>query len=89
MEATLDEIARDLHAQASKQLSGREERWRFERGQDMITDITGVLIAAAGKLRDAHPGDNVAIVAGSSSQAMYRVVGSVAVSVARHAPVPW
>ena len=88
MESALSEMARDLQAQASGQLRGREERWRFESGQDMITDIPGVLIAAAGKLRDAHPGDNVAIVVGSSSQAMHRVVGSVAVSLARHAPVP-
>ena len=88
MRATLDEIARDLHAQASEQLRGREERWRFERGQDMITDVTDVLIGAAAKVRDAHPDDNVAIVVGSSSQAMHRVVGSVAVSLARHAPVP-
>jgi nucleotide-binding universal stress UspA family protein len=88
METTFDEIARDLQAQASEQLRGREERWRFERAQDMITDITGVLIGAAERIRDAHPGDNVAIVVGSSSQAMHRVVGSVAVSLARRAPVP-
>ena len=88
METTFDEIARDLRAQASEQLRGCEERWRFERGQDMITDITGVLIGAAERIRDAHPGDTVAIVVGSSSQAMHRVVGSVAVSLARRAPVP-
>jgi len=88
MRATLDEIARDLHAQASEQLRDREERWRFERGQDMITSVTDGLIGAAAKLRDAHPDDNVAIVVGSSSQAMHRMVGSVAVSLARHAPVP-
>jgi nucleotide-binding universal stress UspA family protein len=88
MEVSFDEIARDLQAQAGEQLRGREERWRFERGRDMITDIPGVLIAAAEKLRDAHPHDNVAIVVGSSSQAMHRMVGSVAVSLARHAPVP-
>ena len=88
METTFDEISRDLQVQASEQLRGREERWRFERGQDMLTDITGVLIGAAERIRDAHPGDNVAIVVGSSSQARHRVVGSVAVSLARHAPVP-
>jgi nucleotide-binding universal stress UspA family protein len=88
METTFDEITRDLQTQASDQLRGREERWRFERGQDMLTDITGVLIGAAERIRDAHPGDNVAIVVGSSSQARHRVVGSVAVSLARHAPVP-
>jgi nucleotide-binding universal stress UspA family protein len=84
----LTEIARHLQAQASDQLGGREERWRFEPAQDMLSDIPGVLIGAAKKVRDAHPDDNVAIVVGSSSQAMHRVVGSVAVSLARHAPVP-
>jgi nucleotide-binding universal stress UspA family protein len=85
MESSFDEMARDLRAQASEHLRGREERWRFERGQGMITDV---LIKTAQKLRDAHPGDNVAIVVGSSSQAMHRLVGSVAVGLARRAPVP-
>ena len=85
MEVSFSEIARKLHAQAGEQLRGREERCEFEQGQGMITDV---LIKAAEKLRDAHPGDNVAIVVGSSSQAMHRMVGSVAVSLARHAPVP-
>jgi len=85
MDVNFSEIARELHAQAGEQLRGREERWEFEQGQGMITDV---LIKAAEKLRDAHPGDNVAIVVGSSSQAMHRMVGSVAVSLARHAPVP-
>jgi nucleotide-binding universal stress UspA family protein len=88
MEDTLDELAGELRTQASEQLRGREDRWRFERGQDMITDIPDCLIAAAAKLRDAHPGDNVVIVVGSSSQARHRIVGSVAVSLARRAPVP-
>jgi nucleotide-binding universal stress UspA family protein len=85
MDVGFSEIARELQAQAGEQLRGREERWEFQHGQGMIT---GVLIKAAEKLRDAHPGDNVAIVVGSSSQAMHRMVGSVAVSLARHAPVP-
>jgi nucleotide-binding universal stress UspA family protein len=85
METSFDEIARELRAQAAGQLRGREERWEFARGQGMITDE---LIKAAARLKDAHPGDNVAIVVGSSSQAMHRIVGSVAVSLARHAPVP-
>jgi|SRR5271165_3565596 len=85
METSFDEIARELRAQAAEQLRGREERWEFVRRQGMITDE---LINAAGKLNDAHPGDSVAIVVGSSSQAMHRIVGSVAVSLARHAPVP-
>jgi nucleotide-binding universal stress UspA family protein len=85
MEISFDEIAVELRAQAAEQLRGREERWEFARRQGMITDE---LIKAAGKLQEAHPGDNVAIVVGSSSQAMHRIVGSVAVSLARHAPVP-
>ena len=85
MEGSFDEIARDLRVQAAEELRGREERWRFERGRGAIADV---LLGAAGKLRDAHPGDNVAVVVGSSSQAMHRVVGSVAVNLARHSPVP-
>ncbi len=85
MEVSFDEIARDLRAQAGEQLRGREERWKFERRQGLIADE---LIAVATAIRDAHPGDNVAIVVGSSSHAMHRVVGSVAVSLARHSPVP-
>jgi nucleotide-binding universal stress UspA family protein len=85
MDVSFSEIARELQAQAGEQLRGREERWEFEHGQGGITDV---LIKVAEKLRDAHPGDNVAIVVGSSSQAMHRMVGSVAVSLARHAPVP-
>ena len=42
---------------------------------------------AAG-IRDARPGQNVVIVIESSSYATHRMVGSVAVSLARHAPVP-
>jgi nucleotide-binding universal stress UspA family protein len=85
VEESFGEIARDLRAQAAEQLRGREERWEFERGQGMTTDV---LIAEAEKIRDAHPDDNVAIVVGSSSQALHRLVGSIAVSLARRAPVP-
>lgn len=85
MEVSFDEIARELRAQAAEQLRGSEERWQFERGQGMITDV---LIQVAEKIRDAHPGDAVAIVVGSSSQAMHRIVGSVAVSLTRRAQVP-
>jgi hypothetical protein len=73
MEISFDEIARDLHASASDQLRDREERWRFERRQGLIADE---LIAVAAGIRDAHPGDTVVIVVGSSSHATHRVVGS-------------
>jgi nucleotide-binding universal stress UspA family protein len=85
MAEAFEEIERDLRAQASEQLSGREERWTFERRQGLIPEQ---LTAAAAKITAAHPGDTVVIVVGSSSQAGHRMVGSVAVSLARHAPVP-
>jgi nucleotide-binding universal stress UspA family protein len=85
MEASFDEVEQDLRAQASEQLSGREERWRFERRQGLITDQ---LIAVAGQIREIRPSDSVAIVVGSSSHAMHRMVGSVAIGLARHSPVP-
>jgi hypothetical protein len=46
------------------------------------------LIAVAAGLGDARPGQGVVIVIGSSSHATHRMVGSVAVSPARRAPVP-
>ena len=85
MEADFDDVAQELRTAAAEQLRGREDRWKFERRQGLIADD---LIAAAAGIRDAHPGDTVAIVAGSSSHAMHRVVGSVAVSLARRSPVP-
>jgi len=85
VEGSFDELARDLRAQASEQLRGREERWTFGRGQGSITES---LIKTAEETREAHPDDNVLIVVGSSSQGMHRLVGSVAVNLARHAPVP-
>jgi len=85
MEADFDDIAVELRTTASDQLRGREERWRFERRAGLIADE---LITAAADIREAHPGDTVVIVAGSSSHAMHRVVGSVAVNLARRSPVP-
>jgi nucleotide-binding universal stress UspA family protein len=85
MDNSFDEIERDLRASARAQMEGREERWRFERGQGVITDQ---LLAAATNLREEHPDDNVVIVVGSSSQAAHRLVGSVAVSLARRSSVP-
>jgi nucleotide-binding universal stress UspA family protein len=85
METSFDEIEHDLRTEVGELLRGREERWTFERRQGLIPDE---LLGVAAHLRDAHPGGNVAIVAGSSSHAMHRAVGSVAVSLARHSPVP-
>jgi nucleotide-binding universal stress UspA family protein len=85
VEADFDEVAAELRIAAGEQLRDREERWRFEWRQGLVPDE---LIAAATHIQDEHPGDTVAIVAGSSSHAMHRVVGSVAVSLARRSPVP-
>ena len=85
MEANFDDVAQELYAAASEQLRDLDERWRFERREGLIADE---LIAAAADIHDAHPGDTVVIVVGSSSHAMHRVVGSVAVSLARRSAVP-
>ena len=82
---TFDDIERDLRTAAAEQLSGREERWQFERRQGLIADQ---LLAAAKDIHESHPGDVVSIVVGSSSQALHRMLGSAAVSLARHSPVP-
>ena len=85
MEKDFDEIEQELRAQAAEQLRAGGAAWEFERRQGIIADD---LIAVATAIRDAHPGENVAIVIGSSSHATHRVVGSVAVGLARHSPVP-
>jgi nucleotide-binding universal stress UspA family protein len=85
MEVDFDEIARDLDTTIGEQLRGREERWEFVRRQGPIADE---LMAHATRIRDDHPGDTAVIVVGSSSQAMHRIVGSVAVTLARRSPVP-
>jgi len=84
-QVTFDDIERDLRAAAAEQLSGREERWEFERRTGLIADQ---LLAAAKDLHTAHPDDSVSVVVGSSSQALHRMLGSAAVSLARHSPVP-
>jgi nucleotide-binding universal stress UspA family protein len=85
MEQDFDEIEQELRAQAAEQLRASGTAWEFERRQGIIADE---LIAAATAIRDAHPGENVAIVIGSSSHAAHRVVGSAAVGLARHSPEP-
>jgi nucleotide-binding universal stress UspA family protein len=83
MEAAFDELEPDLRAQAAGQLRGRGADWEFERRQGVVVEE---LIAVAAGIGDAR--QSVVIVIGSSSHAADRVVGSVAVSLARHAPVP-
>ena len=85
MEAAFDELEPELRAQAAGQLRGRGADWEFERRQGVVAEE---LIAVAAGLRDARPGQGVVIVIGSSLHATHRMVGSVAVSRARHSPVP-
>jgi len=85
MESDFDEIEQQLRAAAAEQLRERAAAWGFERRQGNIPEE---LIAVATAIGDADPGSTVAIVVGSSSHATHRVVGSVAVSLARHSPVP-
>jgi nucleotide-binding universal stress UspA family protein len=85
METDFDDVERELRTMADERLRGREERWDFERRQGLIADE---LVAAAKDTAAANPDATVAIVVGSSSQVAHRVIGSVAVGLARHAPVP-
>jgi nucleotide-binding universal stress UspA family protein len=85
MEVDFDQVEQELRGAAAEQLHGQEAPWEFERRQGLIPDE---LIAAASAIRDAHPEDTVAIVVGSSSSAAHRMVGSAAISLARHSPVP-
>ena len=85
VESAVEEIEQELRVVAAERLDGRVASWQFERRDGVISDR---LAAAATGIRDAHPGEPVAIVVGSSSHATHRVVGSVAVSLARRSPVP-
>ena len=59
--------------------------WKFERRQGIIADE---LIAVAAAIGEARSGETVVIIVGSSSHAAHRVVGSVAIGLARHSQVP-
>jgi nucleotide-binding universal stress UspA family protein len=85
LETDFDDVERELRTLADEQLRGHELDWGFERRQGLIAEE---LIAAADEIRAAHPRATMVIVVGSSSQVMHRVVGSAAVSLARHSPVP-
>jgi nucleotide-binding universal stress UspA family protein len=85
LETSFDDIEQELRGMAGEQLRGRAEHWDFERRQGMITEE---LLAAAKDTAAGHPDATVVIVVGSSSLAAHRVVGSVAVGLARHSPVP-
>ncbi len=85
LEKDFDDVEQELRTMAAEQLRDREQSWGFERRQGVIPEE---LIAAAKDLGAANPRATVVIVVGSSSLVAHRVVGSVAVSLARHSPVP-
>jgi nucleotide-binding universal stress UspA family protein len=85
LEADFDDVEQELRTMAAEQLNGREQGWGFQRRQGLIAEE---LIAAAKDLGTAQPLTTVVILVGSSSHVTHRVVGSVAVSLARHSPVP-
>ena len=85
METDFNDVEQELRTMAGAQLGDRVERWGFERRQGLIAEE---LLAAAKDIGAAHPDATVVIVVGSSSLAAHRVVGSVAVGLARHSPVP-
>jgi nucleotide-binding universal stress UspA family protein len=85
LETGFDDIEQELRTMIGEQLRGREERWGFERRQGPIAEE---LLAAARDIGAAHLDATVVILVGSSSLVAHRVVGSVAVGLARHSPVP-
>lgn len=85
VEGDFDEVARELRASAAEQLDDSAVRWDFQWRQG---PIARELMAVAESIQADRPDDIVTVVVGSSSSAMHRVVGSVAVNLARHSPVP-
>jgi nucleotide-binding universal stress UspA family protein len=85
VESDFDEVARELRTAAAERLGDSGLSWDFQRRQGPIAHE---LIAIAESAQAARPGDVVAIMVGSSSSAMHRIVGSIAVNLARHSPVP-
>jgi nucleotide-binding universal stress UspA family protein len=85
LETGFDDVEQELRTMAAEQLQGFGQNWGFERRQGQIAEE---LIAAAKDMGAVHPEATVGIVVGSSSQIAHRIVGSVAVGLARHSPVP-
>lgn len=85
MESDFDEVAAELRAEAGKRIDASGTPWEFQRRQGAIAHE---LMAVAKSTQAEHPDDMVSIVVGSSTSAAHRVVGSVAVNLARHSPVP-
>lgn len=85
VENDFDQIARELRTAAAERLADSGLPWDFRWRQGLIARE---LTAAAKEVQAARPDDVVVILVGSSSSAMHRIIGSVAVQLAHHAPVP-
>lgn len=85
VENDFDQIARELRTAAAQRLADSGLPWDFRWRQGLIARE---LTAAAKEVQAARPDDVVVILVGSSSSAMHRIIGSVAVQLAHHAPVP-
>jgi nucleotide-binding universal stress UspA family protein len=85
VEHDYDEVAAELRTTAGERLADSHLSWDFQWRQGQIA---AELIAVAEEVQTARPDDVVIILVGSSSSAMHRIVGSIAVSLAHHSPVP-
>jgi nucleotide-binding universal stress UspA family protein len=85
VEHDFDQVADELRTAAAERLGDSPVPWDFRWRQGLIAQE---LTAVAESVQAARPGDVVVILVGSSSSALHRMVGSVAVSLAHHSPVP-
>jgi nucleotide-binding universal stress UspA family protein len=85
VESDFDQVAAELRTSAAQVLDKTGLHWDFEWRQGIISNE---LIAIAESVQAAQPDDVVVILVGSSSSAMHRIVGAVAVTLAHHSPVP-
>jgi nucleotide-binding universal stress UspA family protein len=85
VESDFDQVAGEQRGIVAEHLAHCEVPWDFQWRQGQIAPE---LIAAAESVQADRPDDIVVILVGSSSSAMHRVVGSVAVNLAHHSPVP-
>jgi nucleotide-binding universal stress UspA family protein len=85
MESDFDQVAGEVRTAAAGELDKMGLTWDFQWRQGLIAQE---LIEVAESVQAARPDDVVVILVGSSSSAMHRVVGSVAVTLAHHSPVP-
>jgi nucleotide-binding universal stress UspA family protein len=85
VENDFDQVAGELRTAAAERLADSGLPWDFRWRQGLIARE---LTAAAQEIQAARPDDVVVILVGSSSSAMHRMVGSVAVQLAHHAPMP-